>query len=317
MLYTALISLFCYLPACLVAVYVILHFLLPLLQDRKYFRFILGLSLLAFALVTLNYFTSILFYSLTCDCPLSSIKVLQILGQDFINTAHAIIAGGIVLGIKIAKEWIVKQKENQRLIMLKISNELQLQKARIYPGFLFQSLESLSTKMISGSPDSPKIILRLSDLLNYLLYESSEELIPLEKELDMIANLLSIEKMNQAHHLTIHSQITATSDGKFIRPLILFPLLQNCFEILGSREKEQCVVYFETTIVDQILNVSLRVEQASEKSNLIEWSQSLKNVWKRVSFLNEVGHELKIENSKGGSKINLGLVLADKVYSHI
>jgi LytS/YehU family sensor histidine kinase len=227
---------------------------------------------------------------------------------------HAITTGGIVLGIKIAKEWIVKQKENQRLAKLKISNELQLQKARIYPGFLFQSLDSLCTKMISGSPDSPKMILRLSDLLNYLLYESSEELIPLEKELEMIANLLSIEKINQAHHLTIHSQITATSEGKFIRPLILFPLLQNCFETLGCRENEQYVVHLEIAIINQILNVSLRVEQTSEKLNLTEWSQMLKNVRRRAGFLSEDCHELKIRNSKDESKIDLDLLLADKVY---
>jgi LytS/YehU family sensor histidine kinase len=245
---------------------------------------------------------------------MSSIKFLRILGLDFVNTVHAITTAGLVLGIKVAKQWIAKQKENQWLTKLKTWNELQLQKGRIYPGFLFQSLDSLHTKMISGAADSPKMILRLSDVLNYLLYESSDELIPLEKELDMIANLLAIEKVNQAHHLIIHSQITANSDGKFIRPLILFPLLQNCFETLGSWEKGLYLFHLEITMVNQILNVSLRFEQMREKSNLIEWSQMLKNVWERISFLCLDDQELKIENSKDGSKINLNLLLADKVY---
>lgn len=245
---------------------------------------------------------------------MSSIKFFQVLGQDFINTTHAITTGGLVLGIKVAKEWIAKQKENQRLVKLKISNELRLQKARIYPAFLFQSLDSLHTKMISGSADSPKMILRLSDVLNYLLYESSEELIPLEKELDMIANLLAIEKINQGHLLTIHSEITSNADGKFIRPLILFPLLQNCFEALGSSKKELYLFHLEITIARQILSVCLRFEQMREKSNLIEWNQMLERVWRRISFLCQDDHELKIENSKDGSKINLDVLLADKIY---
>jgi LytS/YehU family sensor histidine kinase len=313
MFFVALISVCCYFPACLVAVYATFHLLLPLLQNRKYARFIFGLTLLSLTLITLNYFASILFYRFTCDCSISSLKFFQILGLGFINTAHAITTAGLVLGIKVAKEWIAKQKENQRLTKLKISNELQLQKGRIYPGFLFQSLDNLHTKMISAQADSPKMILRLSDVLNYLLYESSDELIPLEKELDMIANLLAIETVNQAHHLTIHSQITADSDCKFIRPLILFPLLQNCFETLSSWKKELFLFHLEITIVNQILNVSLRFEQMREKSNLIEWNQMLKNVWERISFLCQEDQELKIENSKDGSKINLNLLLADKV----
>ncbi|HKZ36163.1 MAG TPA: hypothetical protein VJ184_00830, partial [Chryseolinea sp.] len=70
----------------------------------------------------------------------------------------------------------------------------------------------------------------------------------------------------------------------------------------------------EITRINQLLHVSLRVEQVHEKSNLIEWSQMLKNVQERIGFLCQDDPELKIENSKDGSKINLDLLLANTVY---
>jgi two-component system LytT family sensor kinase len=273
--------------------------------------FIVGVSLFSLTLFTLNYFTTVIFFRFTCECPMSSIRFFQILGQDIINTAHALTTGGLVLGIRVAKEWVSSQKENQNLIRLKISNELHLQKARIYPGFLFQSLNALHFKMISGSADSPTIILTLSDLLSYLLYDSTEEWIPLEKELGMIVNLLSIERINRRRHLTIHSKIMSTSNNKFIKPLTLFPLLQNCFEALGSSEKEYYAFYLDIKEVSQMLHVLLIVERVSEKSNLTEWDQMLNNFKARIMPLPNEEYRLKIENRKDRSLINLQLLLAN------
>jgi sensor histidine kinase YesM len=308
--YSALISLFCYFPACILSVYLTLHFLRPVIQERKYFIFIFGLALLTISLLSLNYFASMLLFWLTCDCSISSITFIQFLQLANINTAHAMTTGVMVLGFKVAKDWTVKQRANQRLMNLKAANELQLQKARIYPSLLFQSLNSVYDKMISGSANSPEIILRLSELLSYLLYESTEKLIPVEKELNMIVNLVSIEKINQAQHLNIHYKINSYSDSKFIKPLILFPFLQNCFEIIGTG-KGHHMFYLEIVIDNQILHVSMVIEKVGQTSIMTEWSHMLKSMKEKIDEFREEVFKLKLENHEGQCKIVFDLHLAN------
>jgi LytS/YehU family sensor histidine kinase len=166
--------------------------------------------------------------------------------------------------------------------------------------------------MISGSANSPEIIVRLSDLLSYLLYESSEKLIPVEKELNMIVNLVSIEKINQSQHLTIHSKINCTPESKFIKPLILFPFLQNCFEILCSG-KEHHMIYLEISTDNQMLHASMVIEKSSEKSLIAEWSHLLKNIKNKLNEFREEVLKLKIENQEEQYTINFDLQLTNNV----
>lgn len=266
------------------------------------------MTILTLTLLILNYFTSIAFFWLTCDCSISSVNPLRFLGQANINTGHAMTTGILVLGFKIAKDWIAKQKENQRLINLKISHEIKMQKANIYPNLLFQSLNSLYHKMILDPANSPETILRLSELLSYLLYESSEKLISLEKELNMITNLISLEKLNQTQPLTIHSKVNSNTPSMFIKPLILFPFLQNCFDIMGAR-KEHHIFHLEISTKEQTLYISLVIGEASKKSIQIEWSGILQSIEEKLNkFRNDI-HSLRIENQEEQCKILFALEL--------
>ncbi len=152
------------------------------------------------------------------------------MGQGSNNAFHAFTTGGLVLGFKIVKGWIEQQKENKKLIKTKDIQRIATAKTRIYPRFLFQSLNCINARMTSGLDDSPEIILRLSDLLSYLLYESSEESVPLEKELDMVANLLHIEKnkSNTTSNTFILRSLLPQAINS-LDHLFLFPLFSKLF----------------------------------------------------------------------------------------
>ena len=86
--------------------------------------------------------------------------------------------------IKYVKYWWLKQKESQRLEKEKINAELQLLKAQVHPDFLFKTLNNIYTHAASSSPRTSGMLLKLSDLLSYMLYECDRPLVPLEKEID-------------------------------------------------------------------------------------------------------------------------------------
>ena len=296
--YIAMVSTICYVPACVIAVYAIKLRLQKPIEARKYFIFVAGLFALTVLVIAFNYLMSIFFFKLTCNCLVTSLSATQFIQIANINSAHAMTIGIIVLGFSVTKKWIVKQKKNQGLMNLKLANELQLQKANIYPDLLLSSLHNLHLKLISGSRNSPETIVRLSDLLSYLLYESNEKSITVEKEASMISNLVAIENMNRASQFLIDSRVSSSSNEKHVRPLIMFLFLQNCFSLL-ERDREQLYIQLEVSTDDQRLHSILTFEKG-KKSVGKDWNDFLTLISERLEACK---HEiLCLKHDEEGSK---------------
>jgi len=118
------------------------------------------------------------------------------------NKYHAVTDGlflpmmlyGITAGIKLSKKWFLRQRENERLPKQKLATELQLLKTSIHPRFLFHALHTVEKYIENASPTSPALIVQLSDLLSYILYEKDERWVTLEKELEIIGCYINLEE---------------------------------------------------------------------------------------------------------------------------
>jgi hypothetical protein len=312
MFYTALISVCCYLPGCILSVYIFLGALWPLLRLKRYVRFLFAFLLLAVFIMVMNFYTSMAFYYLTCECDMKSVKFLQIVGQGTLNGAHALTTGGLVLAIRMSKEWFLKERENRHLAKITIAQELLIEKARLYPQFLFQSLATLESGLHARSSASPEIIMRLSDLLSYLLYEGREEQVSLEKELSMINNLLMMERLNQGTHLEIETMIDVDPANKLIRPLIIFPVLQRCMEVIGRHDKEKFRMTLKLSTENNRVLVTVQVAQYAGVKKRIWWDDILKSVAERLNyFYNEIT-DLAIEENGDYDKIHFNVAYFEK-----
>ena len=243
---TAFFSLCCFFPVCILSVYICLYFLLPFfLQQKRYERFLFAFILMAIVFLAINNSMAGIFLIMAPSFPESS-KVQM--GLSFINTSHALIIGGLALGIKFAKNLYLQHKENSVLARQKIITELQLEKARIYPRFLYQSLDNLRAGINSGAPGASALLLKISDLLSYILYDNNEKWVLLEKELGMMQNLIDVEKSSRAKHLDIQVQISGNPDDKYIVPMTLFPLLENCFKALEDKKSNKPAISLDIKI---------------------------------------------------------------------
>jgi LytS/YehU family sensor histidine kinase len=125
---------------------------------------------------------------------------LSFAGQDKIIVWRSIDAS-LIYGIKVTliavaiallKQWWAKQKEKEQLEKEKINAELQLLKAQIHPAFLFSTLNNIISHAQEASPKAPEMLIKLSDLLSYMLYECDAPKVKLEKEIGMIKEYLAL-----------------------------------------------------------------------------------------------------------------------------
>jgi LytS/YehU family sensor histidine kinase len=220
-----------YTPVSMFSIYIFIYVLVPrYLQKKKYLSFIIA-SLFTGAINFIAcFFISFLIFTIF-KTPLNG-------EESFYAPLRAGFRQGIVLnlsislivsGIKLAKGWYLQQVENTELAKLKSEKEIKLLRAQTQPLFLFQSLNTLREKIVCLDDEAPIMVLQLSELLSYLLYDSKDELISLQKELEMLELLIAIEKKNKRNNLETKIFIDGDKNNKYIIPLSLFANLQNAF----------------------------------------------------------------------------------------
>jgi hypothetical protein len=282
--FAAWISVVCFFPSCVLAVYVLAYYFLPrFLEHRRYGVLLAGFIILFVFFLIVNFYTSVLFYTLTCNCEVTVTPDIPKACLDFVNTTHALTIGGLAFGIRIGKDWRQKQKESLQLSKQKIGNELRFQKSLIHPQFLFSSLGTLHTKILSESRDSPDMLLKLSDLLSYTLYEGMEHQVFLEKEIAMMQALADLEKINRRGLVEVIITIDGDPQNKMISPLLLLSLLQACLNTT-QEELTYYLVHCNIDAENNNLRMSLTIGGASNIQLCDKtWMQILNTVRTRMA----------------------------------
>jgi sensor histidine kinase YesM len=202
----------------------------------------------------------------------------------------------LAVAIKLLKRWWIKQKETEQAAKEKLRAELQLLKAQIHPHFLFNSLNNIYSFTLEGSPKAPEMIQKLSGLLHYMLHECRQSLVPLEKELKMITDYISLEKIRYGHQLKIDVNIQDEFSSVQITPLLLIPFVENSFKHGTSKMMAHPYVRLHISKQGDVLFFFLTNSKPLTEVTSANGSHGLglKNVKKRLELLYPGRHELQI-----------------------
>jgi LytS/YehU family sensor histidine kinase len=132
----------------------------------------------------------------------------------------------IAVLIKIMKDDYYRQREHEMLAVENLANRLRLLKLQLHPRVLFSSLDSIYAEMEKGSSRAPRMILKLSDLLSYLLYRSDGERIPLSSEVEMIGNYIQLKKLQYPDRMDIHLYSDDIRIDHLVPPGLFLPILE-------------------------------------------------------------------------------------------
>lgn len=124
------------------------------------------------------------------------------------------------------------QKEKQHLQIISEQREAQLQflRGQINPHFLFNTLNNIYALTVTKSDRAPQMILGLSDLLRYLVYDSQQKKVSLSTEVEQISRFISLFQLRYPTPLTINFRTEGELHHVFIEPMILIPLVENCLK---------------------------------------------------------------------------------------
>ena len=197
--------------------------------------------------------------------------------------------------IKFFKFWDIKRQDWLHAQQDKITAELQLLKAQVHPHFLFNTLNNIYSFSLESSPKTPGLILKLSSLLSYMLYDCKTAEVRLEKELEIMKNYIALERERYGNNIDISWDVSGEVQDKFIAPLMMLPFIENAFKHGTSEQIEKCWLSIDIAVEGNRLKVKIansKNENANDRSNGI----GIANVRKRLVFIYPGNHELKLSD---------------------
>lgn len=208
--------------------------------------------------------------------------------------------------LSLGKQWLAKQKELVQAQQEKTTAQLQLLKAQLHPHFLFNTLNNLYGFALHHSPKTPQMILKLSSLLSYMLYECKGEHVQLEKEVEVMKNYIDLEKERYGDNIDISVNVVGALEGKYLSPLLILPFLENAFKHGTSEQVGRPWMSVDISVKDNILKCKL----VNSKNEMVPYSEKgvgVTNVKKRLDLLYAGKYDLKLTD--GGDFFIVSMVL--------
>lgn len=280
-------------------VYTSIYLLLPrFFQRSRWLSFAFILSVAVAITIAWGFFCyAVLFPLLDNWFQVSSIITKKILlwnsiSAGFISSLKVVVAA---VGIRLLKRWWLKQKENERLEKEKVAVELQLLKAQIHPDVLFGSLDSIYSFAKNDPSKAAELLLKLSDLLSYVLYECDHSEIPLQKELNMIKDYMALQKTRMNDQLEVSMMVKGNAGEKKIAPLLLLPFLENSLSYCNHDKLEKTWINLEIKIEEGELFIKLvNGKLAEQEVSVVPEQNGLATINKRLQFLYPGRSEIRI-----------------------
>jgi two-component system, LytTR family, sensor kinase len=227
-----------YLPVFLLSVYFSIYFILPKFLAKRNISFLILSSLLLIAVaVPSGYFISKAILEKSGG-QWDELTLINRISRKCVN--GLIIITGSAIIIKIMKDYSLRQGENEMLAIENARNKLQLLKMQMHPRILFGCLQNIYNDIDAGTLYAPEMILKLSDLLSYLLYEAESKQVSLDKEVKMIQNYIALKKIEYKNKLDIYFEMSGDMSTHYITPGLFLPLLEIG---IASFEKPEKPIY--------------------------------------------------------------------------
>lgn len=259
-------------------------------NTKKYIQYII---ILLFVFVFLCYY-AVPFRHLLPDphshanTPMSAGKYfVREIRQNFFFYIGVLFAS---LALKLNHQWKNIEQE-------KLNAELSYLKAQINPHFLFNTLNSIYSLALIKSDLTPKAILELSSLMRYVISESKEKFVSLEREIDYIKNYIDLQQLRLDDTVNVSFTIEGDIEHKNISPLMLIPFIENAFKHGVNPEENSIIDIF---IIVQENNLLLKVTNALVTQKIDQHTQSgygIENAKSQLQLLYPNKHSLTLEQA--------------------
>jgi LytS/YehU family sensor histidine kinase len=216
--------------------------------------------------------------------------------------------------IKLLKNWIYTQQQQSLLEKEKMEMSLKLQeteinllKSQINPDFLFNALDSLYRLSREKSEIAPEVVIKISSLLDYMLYESTQDFVIIDKEMENIVNYLYLQNIKPRNIKTNSFDYQNQHPDIKIKPAILFPFIETLYRYSNQSDIQDITLDIKLIVNDKNLNLTIKRDRFTDSIDKIQSTyQPIKRI---LDIQYKENYELNFNLSEEILEINLHIKL--------
>jgi LytS/YehU family sensor histidine kinase len=287
-------------------VYINLLILIPkYLQKNSFLLYSLSLLTASILIAPVN---ALAMYLLNFKHPYYQEYITSNLQIYFLSSFF--IAGASTV-FKITGDWLRHQREKTRLKNEKLVSELKFLRSQINPHFLFNTLNNIYSLALQKSEKTPEVILKLSEILRYMLYECNGPSVSLDNEINYIRNYIELERIRQPGHAKIEFEVEGDTEEVEIAPFLFTPFLENAIKHGMNRVIDNPCIFIRLKVNNELLHFTVSNTKPDEEpaKQIIKKAGGigLVNVERRLKLLYPEKYRLNIENTSKKYTIFLDL----------
>lgn len=289
------------LPVDIGFTYFVLYFLIPhFLPKRKYFSFLLYF-MLANSVVILIERTINLYVAEPILWPEYAKKAMPFFSWTMFSLAIDInIIIFLAASIKLLKYWYLSQQLKNELEFQNKASELALLKSQISPHFLFNTLNNIHTLIFKEADKASDAVVKLSEIMRYMLYDANFEKVPLQKEIDYLNSYIDLQRLRIKDPDVFKFQVIGETDGIQVAPMLFIPFVENACKHGEKKTRNKGIdislIIEEKKVTLNVIN-TITDEQAMSKD--MTGGIGLRNVTRRLELLYPGTHDLTIHSDSG------------------
>jgi two-component system, LytTR family, sensor kinase len=291
-------------------VYFNLFYLIPNYLTEK--RFLLYLGLFGSSVVLVTSLKIVLLYIFFTGYPDFQHNLL--INQPWIFVSSFFIAGSSTV-FKIITDWVRHQRTLQELETQQMQSELRFLKSQINPHFLFNTLNNLYALTLRKSDKAPDIVLQLSEMMRYMLYECNEKRVLLSKEVNYMQNYLDLERLRQGKNTDISFEVKGNIADQRVAPLMFIPFLENSFKHGLSHSISPGFVHIQLVAAQNWVEFTIENNKPDAIMRAPDGRKSggigLVNVRRRLDLLYPDHYALDIDDNPNFYKVRMKIELVD------
>jgi LytS/YehU family sensor histidine kinase len=242
---------------------------------------------IAFLLAILVYRMGVVFVIDPMEYPRTKYTFANVLdvGWSFIPLLDIGYFAGIAAALKLFRMQNLNLRKEKSLVKDKLETELKFLKNQINPHFLFNTLNNIYALARKKSDKTPEVVVRLSKLLRFMLYESAKEAIPIEEELRILEDYVQLEKIRHAKKLDVVFEKEIDNYNQLIAPLILLPFIENAFKHGINETIEETSIVIKIKLTEGQLNFYVMNSHENEPGAPVNENIGLSNVRRQLELM--------------------------------
>lgn len=231
----------------------------------------------------------------------------------YMSLPASFLINGTACGIKFYKEHGKIERDHILLQQAHLENQLKLLQDQINPHVIFNILNHIHILMKHDTQLADYLLMKFSAILRYQLYHCNQNLVPLDKEIEYLQNLIEVEKLRWGNELDVKSTLEITNKNILIVPLLLVPFIENAFKYVCRLPGQ--TGYVKIFCKEENNTLSFYVENSYSEMAVHKKKDGgigLQNVKKRLKLQYPGAYDLKIESDNLVYKVSLTLKLSEK-----